>query len=56
MNNAGYLTPEEIIEFQRLCKEVYGRDLTYGEAEDQGTRAVMLMDAMAKSLKPQIKK
>ncbi|MGD0523342.1 MAG: hypothetical protein ABSA43_02175 [Candidatus Microgenomates bacterium] len=56
MNSVGYLTLEEIIEFQKLCKEVYGRDLTYGEAEDQGTRAVMLIDAIAKSLKPQIRK
>jgi hypothetical protein len=45
---AGYLTKEEVLEFQGLCKEVYGRNLTYEEAEDQATRAVMLMEKLVR--------
>lgn len=55
LDTAGYLTPEEITEFQRLVKETMGRDITPEEAEDQGTRLVMLMEAMVKFSAPKQK-
>lgn len=48
LDTVGYLTPEEIVEFQKLCKEVKGITLTYEEAEDQGSRMVMLLEAISK--------
>jgi len=48
LDTAGYLTPEEIVEFQRLVKDAMGRDITLEEAEDQGSRMIMLLEAIAK--------
>jgi hypothetical protein len=48
---AGYLTPEEIIEFQRLVKETMGKDLTLEEAEDQGARLIMAFELMLENQK-----
>lgn len=45
-DTVGYLTHEEIIEFQKLCKKVKGITLTHEEAEDQATRMVMLLEAL----------
>lgn len=42
------LTKEEILEFQTICKNALGRDLTYEEAEDQASRAVMLMERLVR--------
>lgn len=47
-NPTGYITNEEITEFQLLCKQFLGRDLTLEEAEDQGTRVIMLFEALQK--------
>lgn len=44
----GYLTKDEIEEFQKLVKEIMGIDLTYGEAEDQGSRLIMTFEALQK--------
>ena len=46
LDTVGYLTPEEIVEFQKLCKDVKGITLSYEEAEDQATRLVMLLEAL----------
>lgn len=42
------LTPDEIIEFKRLVKEIMNIDLTYEEAEDQATRLFILLEAIHK--------
>jgi hypothetical protein len=49
LDTAGYLTPDEIVEFQRLCKETLNKDLTSKEAEDQGSRLIMLFELMLKN-------
>ena len=41
-----YLTKSEVEEFQKLIKEVYNLDLTYPEAEDQGTKLIQLFELM----------
>jgi len=51
MNNnstEGYLTKPEVLEFQSLFKKVYGKTLSYEEAEDQGTRLVILFELLLK--------
>lgn len=48
LDTTGYLTPEEIVEFQQLCKKVLNKDLTLDEAENQGSRLIMLFEAMQK--------
>lgn len=40
------LTPEEIMEFKEVTREVKGISLTDDEASDQLSRAVMLFEAM----------
>lgn len=40
----GYLTEAEVVEFRRLAKKLMNKDLTYSEAEDQGTRLIMLFE------------
>jgi benzoyl-CoA reductase/2-hydroxyglutaryl-CoA dehydratase subunit BcrC/BadD/HgdB len=40
-----YLTDDEIADFQTLVKETMGKEITRDEAEDQGTRLIMLMEA-----------
>jgi hypothetical protein len=42
----GYFSEQEVTEFQALCKQIYGVNFTYDEAEDQATRAVMLMERL----------
>ena len=49
LNTAGYLAPDEIVEFKQLCKKILNRDLTLEEAEDQGSRLIMLFEAMMKN-------
>ena len=46
LDTAGYLTPDEIVEFQRLCKETMNKDITLEEAEDQGSRLIMAFELM----------
>ena len=46
MNN--YLTTDEIKEFQNLCYIYLKKNLTLEEAEDQGQRAVMLMEELVR--------
>ncbi|MFH1971609.1 MAG: hypothetical protein ABIJ05_04475 [Patescibacteria group bacterium] len=45
-DSAGYITQEEAIEFKELCKRYLGKNLSLNEAQDQGTRAVMLMEKL----------
>ena len=45
----GYLTQEEIIEFQALCKKCYNIDLTLEEAETQASGMVMFLESLEKS-------
>ena len=47
-NQTGFLTEEEIKEFILLVKKHKDIDLTADEALDQGTRLIMLMEAMQK--------
>lgn len=49
------LTQEEIQEFKKITKEVYGRELTDEEAEDQGGRLVTLFELLIKHKKKQDK-
>ena len=42
----GYLIDSEITEFQTMVKETMGKCLTGEEAEDHGTRLIMLFEAM----------
>lgn len=51
LDTAGYLTPDEIVEFQRLCKETMGKDITLEEAEDQGSRLIMAFELMLENEK-----
>ena len=48
-NVTGYLTQEEIIEFQALCKKCYNIDLTLEEAETQASSMVMFLESLDKS-------
>jgi len=45
---SGYLTQEEIKEFQILVNEAMNKKLTYEEAEDQGSRLTMVFEALQK--------
>lgn len=45
-DTAGYITQKEALEFKQLCKRYLGKDLSLSEAQDQGTRAVMLMEKL----------
>lgn len=47
-DSVGYITNEEAIEFQQLCKQNLGRDLTLEEATDQGIRLIMIFEALQK--------
>lgn len=40
------LTKEEILNFQKLCKEVKGIVLTYQEAEEQAIRLLQTFDIL----------
>ena len=42
----GYLTHEEVLEFQALCKKCYGVDLTLEESEDQASRMIMFLESL----------
>ncbi len=42
------LTPEEIREFKRLVFEIYGLELTDSQALEQGSRLIMLFEALIK--------
>ena len=44
----GYLTKEEVLEFQELVREVYGVELSFEQAFDQGKRLIMAFEAIAK--------
>lgn len=46
--SVSYITQEEVIEFKKLCKLCLNRDLSLEEAEDQGTRLIMLFEALQK--------
>jgi hypothetical protein len=48
ISDTAMLTKEEIEEFKRLVKEVYGIELTNAEAEDQGSRLIQLFELMLK--------
>lgn len=48
-NVTGYLTHEEVLEFQALCKKCYNVDLTLEESEDQASRMIMFLEALDKS-------
>ena len=45
-DTAGFLTPEEIAEFQRLVKETMNKDISLEEAADQGTRLITAFELM----------
>lgn len=47
------LTQEEIQEFKKLVKEIYGRELTDAEAEDQGSRLITAFELIIKNKKDQ---
>lgn len=49
------LTQEEVQEFKKITKKVYGRELTYEEAEDQGSRLITLFELLIKHKKKQDK-
>lgn len=44
----GVLTDEEVQEFKKITLEVYGRQLTDEEAQDQGTRLVTAFELILK--------
>lgn len=48
------LTPDELKEFKRLVFEVYGIELTDSQALDQGSRLIMLYEALIKMNKKTI--
>ena len=48
-NVTGYLTHEEVLEFQALCKKCYNIDLTLEESEDQASRMIMFLESLDKS-------
>lgn len=43
------LTKEEIQEFKKLVKKIYGRNLTDAEAEDQGSRLITAFELIIKN-------
>jgi len=45
-----YLTDKEIMEFQDLALQVYGKALTFEEAREQGTKLAMAFDLMLDNL------
>lgn len=45
------LTKEEVLEFQRLVLEVYGDELTFENAHDQGSRLIQLFELILKNEK-----
>lgn len=45
-----YLTDDEILEFQGLCKECYNLNLTLEEAREQGFKLAMAFDLMLDNL------
>ena len=50
MNDTEYITDREIIEFQQLALQVYGKALTFEEAREQGTKLAMAFDLMLDNL------
>lgn len=44
ISTRGFLSKEEILEFQSLVKKFLHKDLSYSEAEDQATRLIMLFE------------
>jgi hypothetical protein len=45
------LTQEEVIKFKRLALEAYGIKLTDAQAADQGSKLIMIFEALIKSKK-----
>jgi len=43
------LTRDEVLEFKRLVLEVYGDELTFEEANDQGSRLIRLFELILKN-------
>jgi len=50
------LTRDEIEEFKRLVFEVYGEELTFEDANDQGSRLIQLFELMLKNKSPIVKR
>ena len=46
------LTRGEVEEFKKLVLDVYGKDLTDEEAEDQGSRLIHLYEEMLRNKTP----
>lgn len=49
------LSKEEVEEFKMITLEVYSKELTYEEAENQGSRLIQLFELMLKSKSPLVK-
>jgi hypothetical protein len=45
-----YLTDQEIMEFQQLALQVYGKTLSFEEAREQSTKLAMAFDLMLDNL------
>lgn len=45
-----YLTDNEILKFQGLCKKCYNLNLTFEEAREQSTKLAMAFDLMLDNL------
>ena len=45
-----FLTDEEVIQFQQLVLQIYGKVLTLEEARDQAAKLVMAFDLMLDNL------
>lgn len=48
------LTREEVDEFRKVVFEVYGKELTYDEAENQGSRLIQIFELILKKEKDAI--
>jgi hypothetical protein len=46
----GYLTNQEVTEFQRLALQVFGKALTFEESREQGFKLAMAFDLMLDNL------
>lgn len=43
------ILPEEILEFQTLCKKVYRKNIALSDCEDYITRMVLFLESLNKS-------
>jgi len=50
------LTQESVIEYQRLYKQTFGKEISYTEAVNQGERLIGLVRAVYRPLRENIKK